>query len=102
MTIYYWFSFYLRCVNIKVYERLRRVAVNRSSYIKIEDLLTEFRPMIPLQGSFVAIKVVLYVVSSVWSCSTPAEETKGVDLVGQDATLCNGQSGPSHKKSCVL
>ena len=63
--------------------------------------------MLPLQGSSVAIEVVVYVVSSAWSCSTPAEETKGVDLVGQDAVLCNGQSGPSHKRDafcscCVL
>ena len=58
--------------------------------------------MLPLQGSSVAIKVVVYFVSLAWSRSTPAEETKGVDLVGQDAVLCNGPSGPSRKKCCVL
>ena len=63
--------------------------------------------MLPLQGSSVAIKVVVYVVSSAWSRSTPAGETKGVDLVALDAVLCNGQSGPSRTKiafcsCCVL
>ena len=63
--------------------------------------------MLPPQGSSVAVEVVIYVVSSASSSSTLAEETKGVDHVGQDAVLCNGQSGPSHKKDafcscCIL
>ena len=54
-----------------------------------------------------AVKVVVFVVSSAWSCSTLSEETEIVEHVGQDAVLCNGQSGPSHKKvafcsCCVL
>ena len=73
MTMYYWFSYYLRSVNIKVYEKLRRVAVSCSSYIKVEYLFKEFRPMLPLRGSSVAIEVVVYVVSSAWSCSTLAK-----------------------------